>query len=909
MKRLLLPITIALVFFFKIAFAGIEVRFVHDPDIYKDKIVFTYEGDLWIVSSSGGTASRITSSPGDEFSAKFSPDGKELAYTENYDGSYNVYVMPVEGGKPTRVTYNPGGAQSICWTPDGKRIVFRSYFENFIMRDPNLYFVNKDGSAPERFPTDRGVRCSFSADGNKILYVRKGLEEYNWKRYKGGWYTDIWMYDFKQNKFTPVSDYVGKNAYPMWIGNFMYFVSDRGNGIANIFKENLDTKEITQVTNYNDFDVMYPSNDKDHIVYLHNGVLNILDTKTDQSKSITVEVQSDQWELRDRIINPKGYIHFANISNDGKTVALEARGDIFTIPTGKGNTLNLSNTPGTREMYPQISPDGKWVAFFSDKTGEYELYIQNIDGGNWTQLTTSLDRTDYHLLWSPDGKKILFGNKQFAIFYIDVDTKKLVKIDSSNQMKNDEFYWEISDYNWSPDSKWICYSFVQYNRNSEIFLYSLDQHKKFSITDDFYDNINPVFDANGKYLYYLSSRNFDVQMDFYEDDHIIANPQQVMVVQLQGGEKPPFDNSVMKDEPKATDNFKIDMSGIKERTYPLPVEAGNDFYLKAGNGMVAWCSVSKFTENEYEEIFKPSGETKWNLHIFDMKDKKEITVDEKIKNFTISTNGNELLIQKDKEIFTSSMDDAYKTKTVGEKLNLEGMTYTVDDQKEWTQIFNDTWRWYRDFFFDPNMFNLDWKAIGDKYRADIPYLTSRSDLNWLLLQLVGELSVSHTYISGGDMNSEATPKSPVFTGWLGCDFVKDNNSLFYKFGKIYGPTEYNLNLKSPLVRSDIDIKEGDYLIAINGHEIKVPEDYFKYLQVTEGQKISLTVNDKPEVKGARTYDIEPIKNNPQLRYFNWLTNNIHKVLRETDGQIGYMHINAMNSQGIGEFDKYWRAFR
>ncbi|MHB8578913.1 MAG: S41 family peptidase [Ignavibacteriaceae bacterium] len=909
MKKLLLSFAFSFLFFINLSLAAIQARFTHDPDIYKDKIVFTYEGDLWTVSSSGGTASRLTSFPGDEFAAKFSPDGKEIAFTGSYDGSYNVYVMPVDGGKPKRITYNPGGDQTICWTPDGKRVVFRSYFENFIMRDPNLYFVDKDGSAPERFPLDRGVRCSFSADGSKILYVRKGLEEYNWKRYKGGWYTDIWEYDFKNNQFTPISNYVGKNAYPMWIGKFMYFVSDRGNGIANIFKENLDTKEITQVTNYNDVDVMYPSNDKDQIVYLHDGFLYVLDTKTDQSKKIEVEVPSDQWELRDRVINPKDYIHFTNISNDGKTVALEARGDIFTIPTGKGNTLNLSNSPGTREMYPQISPDGKWVAFFSDKSGEYELYIQSIEGGEWKQLTTTLDRTDYHLLWSPDGKKILFGNKQFAIFYVDVDTKKLVKIDTSDQMKNDEFYWEVSDYNWSPDSKWICYSFVQYNRNNEIFLYSLDQNKKYAITDDFFDNINPVFDASGEYLYYLSSRNFDVQMDFYEDDHIIAHPQQVMVVQLQAGEKPPFEETAMKDEPKVSKDFRIDITGIKERTYPLPVDPGNDFYLKAGNGKVAWCSVPKFTEDEYNEIFKPGGETKWDLHIFDMKDKKEITLDDKIKDFNLSTNGEQLLVQRNADIFTTSMDEAYKSKSAGEKLNLNGMTYTVDDQKEWTQIFNDTWRWYRDFFFDPNMFNLDWKAIGDRYRADIPYLTSRSDLNWLLLQLVGELSVSHTYISGGDMGPETTPKSTVFTGWLGCNFVKDGNSPFYKFGKIYGPTEYNLNLKSPLVRPDIDVKEGDYLIAINGKEIKVPEDYFKYLQVTEGEKVAVTVNNKPSAEGAKTYEVEPIKNNPQLRYFSWLTHNIHKVLKDTHGEVGYMHINAMNAPGIGEFDKFWRAFR
>jgi tricorn protease len=879
-----------------------------DPDVNKDKIVFSYEGDLWLANTSGGTALRLTTAPGNEYSPKFSPDGSSIAFTGNYDGSNNVYVMPVSGGEPKRVTYNSNGAQTITWTPDSKRIVFSSFYENFVMRDPKLYFVDKDGSAPERFPLDRGRRCSFSPDGSKIVYVRKGVEEYNWKRYKGGMYPDIWMYDFKENKFTAISDYIGKNAYPMWIGGFMYFVSDRTNGIANIYKENLSTKEITQVTNYTDVDVMMPSNDTEQIVYLHDGYIYLLDTKTDQSKKIDINIPSDRWELRDKTINPKDYIHYVNISNDGKEVALEARGDVFTVPTDKGNALNLSNTAGTREMYPQLSPDGKWVAFFSDKTGEYQLYIQKAEGGEWTQLTTSLSKTNYHLAWSPDGKKILFGNKDFAIYYVDVDSKKLVKVDESNQMKNDEFYWEISDYNWSPDGKWICYSFVNYNKNNSIYLYSLDQKKKYAVTDDFYDNLNPVFDANGKYLYYLSSRNFDVQMDFYEDNHIIDAPQEVMVVQLQAGTQPPFAESVSNSEPKSSDEFRIDIDGIQSRTYPLPVEAGNYFYLKAGNGKVAWCSVPKFTEDEFEQIFKPGPDTKWNLHIFDMKDKKEVVFDGKIRDFKTSINGEQLIIQKENDIYTTSFEQAYKSKSIGDKLNVDGLTYKVNYEAEWNQIFNDCWRWYRDFFFDPNMFGLDWKALGDKYRAYLPYITSRDDINWVMLQLVGELSVSHTYISGGDMGPVTPQTSKTFTGWLGADFIKDNSG-YYKFDKVYGPTEYNLDLKSPLVRPDINLKEGDYLIAIDGHEVKAPEDYNKFLQVIPGQKVTVTINDKPSNEGAKTYSVEPIRNSSQLRYFRWLTDNIHKVLKATNGEVGYLHVNAMNDGGIGEFDKFWRAFR
>ncbi len=909
MKKILLSIYVTLFLTISVSLAQEQARFMRDPDIHGNKIVFTYEGDLWLVKSSGGTASRLTTFPGDEYRARFSPDGKSIAFTASYDGVQSIYVMPAEGGIPKRITYNPGGAETVTWTPDGKRVVFRSFWENYIMRDPNLYFAEKNGSAPERFPLDRGVDCSFSPDGNKILYVRKGREDYYWKRYKGGDYPDIWMYDFKENKFTPVTHYVGMNAYPMWIGNDMYFVSDRTNGISNIYKYDLSTKKITELTNYDNFDVMTPCTDHKQIIFLHDGYLNLIDVSTGKIHQLTINVPSDKWKLRDRVINPKGYVHYTSISNDGKDAAIDARGDVFVVPTGKGETKNLSNTPGTREMFPQISPDGKWVAFFSDKSGEYELYMQSVEGGNWKQLTTSLDRTNYHLLWSPDSKKILFGNKDFALFYVDVATKKLHKFAESNQLKNDEFYWEISDYTWSPDSKWIAYSFVHYNKNSVIYLYSLDKDKSYSITNDFYDNINPTFDANGQYLYYLSSRNFDIQMDFYEDDHVIANPQQVMVVQLQNGLNPPFDQAVTKNEPKASVKFRIDLDGIQKRTYPLPVEPGNYFYLKAGKGKVAWCSVPKFTQAEYEEIFKPKGQTKWKLHIFDMKDKKENILSKKIKNYSTSINGKYLLIERDKDIYTTSFDEAFKTNSLGKLLDLDNMTYTVDLQKEWHQIFNDTWRWYRDFFFDPNMFGLNWKAIGEKYRAYIPYITSRAQLNWVLQQMVGELSVSHTYIFGGDNGPDIAPKSEVYSGWLGADLTADNSAGYYKFTKIYGPTEYNLNLKSPLVRPDVDLKEGDYLIAINGHEIKVPDDYFKYMQVTKGQKISITLNNKPDEKGAKTYSIVPIHNSSRLRYFSWLTGNIHKVLKESNGELGYMHINAMGAGNIGEFDKFWRAFR
>lgn len=894
----------------QISAAGNEARFMKYPDVNKDKIVFTYQGDLWLASTSGGVARRITSSPGNEFSPKFSPDGKWIAFSGSYDGAVNVYVIPAEGGEPTRVTYLPTWPQVVCWTPDGERIVYRSYIENYIGRDPNLFFVGKNGSAPEKFPIDRGRLCSFSPDGKQMVYQRKGSEDNYWKRYKGGQYTDLWKFNFTTGVFTPMTDYVGKNAYPMWIGDAMYFVSDRTNGVSNLYKENFSNNKVDQVTLFGDVDVMAPSTDGATVIFTHDGYLHLLNVTTGEVKKISVECPSDGWITRTKTINPKDFVHSARVGNDGKTVAVEARGDIYTVPSEKGEPKNLSNSSGTRERYPQLSPDGKTVAFISDKTGEYQIYTQSINGGAWTQLTTTLDRTLYHIEWAPDGKRILFGTKDFALYVLDVAAKKLTKIDESNQLKNDEFFWEVSDYSWSPDSKWVCYSLVQYNKNSQIFIYNVEDNKKYAVTDDFFDNLSPTFDKNGDYLYFLSSRNFDILMDFYEDNHVIRTPQTVMAVQLKDGEKPPFVESEEKDaKKKEPGELRIDVEGLQKRTYPLPVGAGNYFYLKAGKGKVAWCSVDHFTEDEYEEIFKPKGATKWKLTLFDMETKKDAELSDKIQEYDVSPNGEQLTVRKENDIYVTTFDKAYSSKSAGDKVSLGSLLYTVDYRQEWTQIFNDCWRWYRDFFYDPNMHGKDWKAIGDKYRSYIASINTREELNWIMQQMVGELCVSHTYIGGGDSNGPTAVTSPLFTGVLGADLVSDAKSGLYKFQKIYSPTEYNQSAVAPLARSDFDLKEGYYLLAINGTDLKVPDDYNKYLQVVNGQKVSITVNSKPTMQGAKTYDVEPIRNDISLRYYRWLAGNIKKVADATGGKVGYMHITAMGAGGIGEFDKFWRAFR
>jgi tricorn protease len=911
MRRVLLLASLAVLGLAAVSLGGVPGRFMQYPTISGDTVVFTYEGDLWSVAAAGGSARRLTSHPGTEEAAKLSPDGKTIVFTAEYDGAPNLYVMPATGGAPRRLTYFGAGVQAVGWTPDGRTIVFRSSHEATFRPMTRLYTVSPEGGLPEALPMDRAILGSYSPDGSQLAYNRRGIEEYYWKRYKGGRYVDLWLYDFGSRQYTQLSDYVGKSAYPMYAAGKLYFVSDRDQkGITNLFTIDPVTKKADQVTRFEDFDIQWPATDGRRIVFMRAGRLTVFDPATGAAKALEVDIPSDRWQLAERTINPRESIQSFAVSNNGKAVVFEARGDVLVVPVGdqgQGRTINLTGTTATRERSPQLSPDGTKVAFFSDKTGSYQLYVTDAAGkGPWEALTTTLDRTVYHLEWSPDGTKILFGNKDFALCYVEVATRKLTRFASSNQMQNDEFFWEVSDYSWSPDSKWIAYSFVQFNRNNRVFLYSLEQNTSFPVTSDFFDNLNPSFDANGDYLYFLSYRNFDTRIDIFEDDHVIEHPVQVMAVALEAGQRPPYDRGPAR---KEAGPFRIDLAGIESRVFALPIQPGLYFHLKAGKGLVTFDSVPGIGESETEELFKPGGQEKWTLHVFDMASQKEAVSEAPIVDWRLSANREQMIVRRAGQAYFVTPPDKFlqNPKSFGTPVPLDQMLVRVRPVEEWTQIFNDTWRWYHEFFYDAAMHGHDWKKWGDTLRAFVPDLSSRADLNWLLSQLVGELNVSHTYIGGGDMGPQRVAPSPVYTGLLGADLVADGGG--FRLAKIYGPTAYNADLVSPLARPDVAVKEGDYLVAIGGHALAAGENPYQFLQVTRGQKVSIAVNAKPTVEGARTYEVEPLRSEAALRYNRWLAGNIDAVLAASGGEIGYMHIQAMGTGNIGQFDKFWRAFR
>ena len=900
-------------------FAG-TARYMSYPDIGHGKIVFSYDDDLWIVSENGGLATRLTSYPGTETSPKISPDGKWIAFNGNYHGVNAVYVIPVEGGMPRRITYDWGRTRVIGWTPDSKKVIVRSDFELFTGWESKAYTVDLNGGYPEALPLPRAILLSFSPDGNRIAYNDRGREEYYWHRYKGGQYTRIWIADLSKRSYKLITKYVGKNAYPMWIGHRIYFMSDRWEGIRNLFSIDPDHPEdVKRHTSFKS-DIAYLSSGDGKIVFVEKGEIWIFDPSTENLKKIDVKVADDYWRLTPKTINPKKYIHYVGIDNKGENFLLEARGDIFLVSRKSGEAINLTETPGIREMYPAFSPDGKKIAYFSDRTGEYELYEKDLSNGRERRITRGLKTYPYHPEWSPDGKWIVFSTKDLDIYLLNVATGKLRVIDKNKYLKNDEFSWEMSDYAWSPDSKWIAFSKTAFNRNNVICLYNVETGTKKAITTDFFDNFNPTFSADGKYLYFLSNRNYmDILVDFMEDNHVINNPTKIMVVQLRAGEKPPYYQKTLKEKLKSEDEkpkskgkkkekvkVKIDLQGIENRIFEMPVKPGNYFYLTAAKGKLIYLSLPYITMNDYDYFFVLPLFPHYNLNIFDIKSKKSKQLG-KMAFYKLSTNRENIAIMAGEKVFANSIEKLFHTGKLSEQVNLSKLSYTINYRAEWDQIFNEAWRLYRDFFYDPEMHGMNWDKVKEITAKIIPYVTSRNQLNWVLINMAGSLCVSHSYIFGGDTGMEVKIERKVKRpASLGADFEFKNGYPVFK--KIYKGRSWQKGHLGPLARPDINVKEGDYLIAINGIDLK-GKNPLKYLQILPGETVEVTVNSLPSYKNARTFTVKPTFADKVLRYDEWVDENAKYVEEKTGGQVGYMHIRDMMERGLADFEKYFRAYR
>lgn len=956
-----------------------EGRLLRFPDIHGGKVVFVYGGDLWLASATGGAAHRITADAGRELFPKFSPDGKWIAFTGQYDGNFNVYVMPAEGGQPRQLTFYQGGAaplndrmgihnEVVTWTPDSKRVLFLSRRDSPNVWTKRLYTVSIDGGQPEPLSLDQGGLATFNADGTKIAYSRIFRNFRTWNRYTGGMAQDIYIYDLKNNLLEqqiPHTDYT--DTFPMWHGDTVYFASDRGaEHRLNIYCYDLVGKQIEQITHFSDFDVMWPSLGENSIVFENGGYLYVLDLATRQTTKLTIALPGERELAMQHWTGVANLITDLDIAPDGKRAVMSARGKIFTVPAKEGATRTLTREEGSREKEVAWSPDGRWIAYVSDRSGEDEIYITPQDGmGNIDlgkepstdpkdkekeaaaakergtdkeqQITSGLKGFIFQPIWSPDSKKLAWADKDLHLWYVDIAGKKPVQVDSGR-------FAEITDYTWSPDSKWIAYDKQNISNFSAVYLYSLESKQITAVTGDLVNSQLPVWDPEGKFLYFFSDRDYNEVIGNFDFEFTNPKTTRVYLLTLRADLPSPFpalsdETEIKRETPapvpavpdqqtaqtkaatsggkpnpetqkkeeasstaanEALKNFRIDLDGIQNRIVALPMPPASLTALDAAKGFVY------YSTQPVQGLSGPLPGEEPVLYAFDLTERKEKTVIKGISRWWLSHDGSKILYEAKSDggpgaygIIDAKPDAGAK---IGDgALNLSGLRLDVDPPAEWRQIYNEVWRQERDYFFEASMNGVDWEAVRKKYEILLPYVASRYDLTYIMGQMIGELSNSHTYVNG----PAETGLHPVTEGLLGADYELDAATGCYRFKKIYPGENWDAQARSPLTEPGLNVKEGDYLLAVNGRPLKAPQSPDEVLVNTAGQTTAITVNSKPSLDGARTIAVAPLADEFQLRMNDMIETNRKKVDAATNGRVGYVYIPDMEDDGLNEFVKQY----
>lgn len=906
MKKLLFVFLI--LSFITAGLAKKDARLLRFPDINKDLIAFVYAGDIWIVPAAGGEAKRLTSHKGLELFPKISPDGKWIAFSGEYSGSRQVYVMPAAGGSPKQLTYYNdvgalpprGGFDNITmdWTPDSKNIMFRANRTPYGERKGKYFLVNIDGGFETPLPIPEAGFGSFSPAGDKICFNLISREFRTWKRYKGGQAADIWIYDLKKDHSRRITKFPGTDHIPSWYKDKIYFASDR-DLLLNIYEYDVKTEKIKKITDHKEYDVMWPSGENGLLVYENGGYIYKLDLDSGQSQKVTVNINFDNPAVLPYFKTVDKDIYSFDISPSGKRAVFGARGDIYTVPAKEGITENLTASQGVREMYPKWSPDGKYIVYYSDRTGEYEIYLQDKDGKDEpVQLTKNSSAWRYAPAWSPDSKKLLFSDKKHLLQIFDVKTKEVTVVDKADEH-------EIRYYDWSSDSEWVTYNKNGENGQQAVWVYSLKQKKNYQLTGDMFNEYAPVFSTCGKYIFFLSDRDFNLSFSDFEFNYVYNKATRIYAAALKKTTPPLFKDKNDKEEIKkeaaktsgdkkkkdaknsakeTAEAIEIDFDHIDDRVVAFPLKSGNYNALAAVAGGILYASEG-------------------GLYKFDIDKKKSDLIIKGVRGGALSADKKKVLYRAAGDVY-GIIDIKPNQKPGAGKLNLKDMTMKIEPLKEWQQIYNDGWRIFRDWFYVKNLHAVDWQKMKKKYQVLLPHVSHRADLDYIFGELIGESNTGHCYVNYGDF-----PRvKRVDTGLLGAELKADKKAGRYVIAKIYRGENWNNSRRSPLTEQGIDIKEGDYLISLNKHEVTLKDNPYRFLENTVGKRIPITVNNKPAKEGAKTFMIKPIKSEEELFYLDWVESRRKIVDELSGGKIGYIHVPDTAVDGNRELFKGMYAF-
>jgi len=873
-----------------------EARLLRHPTVMGDQVAFVYAGDIYTVPVTGGTARRITSLPeGFEVFPKISPDGKWIAFSGEYAGNRQVYLVPYEGGVPKRLTFYPdvgpmpprGGYDYIVmdWTPDGSKILVRSNRTPYGRRVGRYFLVDpftERFEEPLQIP--EGGPATFSPDGKKLTYDIKSREFRTWKRYRAGRAQDVWIYDLERNTIDRVTEFEGTDNFPMWIGNAVYFTSDRERTL-NIFRYDIASKEITKVTDFTEYDVLWPSRGGDRIVFENGGWLYCHETATGETKRIEVRLGSDKPYVRPVYKNVKDNIESFAVSPSGARAAFGARGEIFTVPAEHGVARNITHTDGLREMYVEWSPDGKYISCCSEEGGGYEITIIPQDGsGDPKRLTSDSEEWILQPVWSPDSKRIAYSDKKNRLWILDV-------VSNDKKLADTGAYSSIDNYSFSPDGGWICYTKNDASQMTSIWVYSIDDGKSMQLTGPFADEREPVFSKDGKYLFFVSNRDFEYRHREFQDRIYVgtlAGETPSPLAPLSDEEKPvpevkEKDEKKEKKEKKESEDGKgvkiekIDSEGFAGRVVALPEPAGRYYGLTAVEGGLVFL-------NEARELKR-----------YDLEDRESKTILENVNSYQVAAGGKKFLYGSGPDYGIAELAPE-QTSGAG-KLDLSTMEMRIDPTTEWRQIYHDAWRIMRDWFYDPDMHKVDWEGMRDKYAVLLPHLAHRTDLDYIIGELIGELNAGHTYVFSGD-----EPRvERIEVGLLGCELRAEGG--YYRIEKIYEGENWEEGTRSPLTEPGLNVEEGAYILAVDGEEIRTDVNFYRSLENKAGIQVTLTINEKPSMKGSREIVVRPIPSELNLRYIDWVERNRRIVDELSGGRIGYMHVPNTAYDGYKEFFK------